>query len=748
MKRCAYSLVFVVSLLILYSNHFRNDFQFDDTKAIPQNPAIRQPGTILRAFVDPTLFSAAPEQRTYRPVTTASLALDYWLAGGLNVFFFHLSTFVWFSLQVVLMFVLFERLMDAADPHPSNVWVALAAAAVYGYHPANAETINYIIQRSEVYNALGSIASLYLFIRYPSQRKFGWYLAPAALAMLAKPPALIFPLLLAGYVLLFELGGTPPRGKWRFVSGAVTPSLALAAAMAFLLKRMQPARWNPGALSPGAYRVTQPYVALHYFKSFFLPTSLNVDPGWHSVRPWSVEAIAGYLFILVLLVSLAASRRFRAAKPIAFGIIWFLATLLPTSLMPLRDITNDHRMFFSFVGLSLAVIWGVRLALFRATAGLTRNPGLVPAAVTALTVLLVVAGIATRVRNRVWLTEASLWSDSVAKNPRNPRALSNYAAVAYEEGDYDTALRYWQRTLAVDPAFPAAQTSIAIAAAKLHRDDLAEQYLRNLVDKHPSDAVAYSSYADWLQSVGRFDDALPLLDRARELNPISEELKRQRTSLLLKRDSADRILLFQTLDADRDGTLSAGEMIAAPAALLSLDRNGDGKLTKEECGADIRSNPLLRALDSDHDGEISAAEMRGAERALEKLDRDGDGVVDTAETVPDYVRNAGHHIFEQLDVTHSGRVGVTESGSDTMGAFLMDADIDGDGYVTPDELINELFYRADRDKDGTVTKGELAAAVDSIAPKFRDLRGHQFRERAESVSERGSPRLTWARRRP
>ncbi|GAB4314615.1 MAG: hypothetical protein Kow0059_06490 [Candidatus Sumerlaeia bacterium] len=36
------------------------------------------------------------------------------------------------------------------------------------------------------------------------------------------------------------------------------------------------------------------------------------------------------------------------------------------------------------------------------------------------------------------------------------------------------------------------------------------------------------------------------------------------------------------LDADRDGTLSAAELENAPAALRTLDKNDDGRLTREE----------------------------------------------------------------------------------------------------------------------------------------------------------------------
>src|SRR5579872_4037362 len=214
-RTLVFSLLLVLNVLVAYSNHFGNDFQFDDLSAIPNNAAIRDPHTIVRAFVDPTLFSAAPEQRNYRPVTTASLALDYWIGGGLKVFFFHLSTFVWYSVLLVLMFRLFECLMDRSDPHPANFWTALAAAAIFGLHPVSAETVNYIIQRADLYNTLGCVASLFVFVRYPSQRRFGWYLIPAVLGMLAKAPGLIFPLLLAAYIWLFETDAVPARRAWK-----------------------------------------------------------------------------------------------------------------------------------------------------------------------------------------------------------------------------------------------------------------------------------------------------------------------------------------------------------------------------------------------------------------------------------------------------------------------------------------------------------------------------------------------------
>src|SRR5689334_8653187 len=156
-----------VALILTYANHFENGFHFDDAHTVSGNPSIRSLSNIPRFFVDPVLFSTMPDHQVYRPVTMVTLAVDYWFGGGLKPFWFHLSTFVWLVVQVILMFFLFRWIMDAAHPHPSNQWTALFAAAWYGMHPAIAETVNYVIQRADLLSTAGIVASVWIFARYP-----------------------------------------------------------------------------------------------------------------------------------------------------------------------------------------------------------------------------------------------------------------------------------------------------------------------------------------------------------------------------------------------------------------------------------------------------------------------------------------------------------------------------------------------------------------------------------------------------
>src|SRR6185295_9658913 len=106
---------------------------------------------------------------------------------------------------------------------------------------------------------------------------------------------------------------------------------------------------------------------------------------------------------------------------------------------------NDHRMFFAFVGLALAVSWWLRLALFRRTARLTLNREWTTVAIVLSTLALAAAAAGTHQRNVVWRNEESLWRDVTVKSPQNGRGLMNYGLTLMAKSDYEGALDYFHR---------------------------------------------------------------------------------------------------------------------------------------------------------------------------------------------------------------------------------------------------------------------------------------------------------------
>src|ERR1700724_3553316 len=189
------AIVVGLAILAAYPNHFHNSFHFDDAHTIENNAAIQSLKNIPRFFVDATTFSSLPSNQSYRPLVSTLFAIDYKL-GRLNPLWFRLSIFALFLALVLLLAFVINRLIN-------NVWIAFGAAALFGLHPANADTVNYIIASAEIISTLGIVASFAVYLAFPRLQKSFVYVLPAAIAILAKPTAAIFAVIFAIYCLLF-----------------------------------------------------------------------------------------------------------------------------------------------------------------------------------------------------------------------------------------------------------------------------------------------------------------------------------------------------------------------------------------------------------------------------------------------------------------------------------------------------------------------------------------------------------------
>jgi hypothetical protein len=510
----------LLALLATYANHFHNAFHFDDFHTITQNPAIRSLANVPRFFTDGRTFSILPAHYSYRPLVSASLALDYWLGKGLDPLWFHISTFFWYSVQLGLMYLLYIRMLNRSRAASSNVYFAIFAVAWYALHPANAETVNYIIQRGDLYSTLGVVAGLVVYGYSPGTRKWGVYLLPVALGALAKPTALVFPALLFIYALLFEdqdQAAATNQFRWLDLRRAALlciPAALVCLALAVLDSALTPKTFVAGAASRTQYWLTQPIVALHYFKSFFLPTELTADTD----RPltanlFSETAVIGIAFLCALLLAVRATLRSRELRPIGFGLLWFLIALLPTSLIPLAEPDNDHRMFFPFVGLAIAATWTLRVVLDKRDRWVSSRVR--RTAVVACSLCLLAAhAYGTYQRNVVWHSEESLWRDVTQKSPHNGRGLMNYGLTLMAKGDIGAAYSYFQRAAAFTPNYSTLEINLGVAAGALHRDAEAEQHFRRAIALAPQDSQSYSFFGRWLRGQSRIPEAIAMLNRS------------------------------------------------------------------------------------------------------------------------------------------------------------------------------------------------------------------------------------------
>ena len=505
----------LLALLAAYANHFHNSFHFDDAHTIVNNAAIRELRNIPLFFGDATTFSVLPSNQSYRPLVSSLLAIDYRLGHGLQPFWFHLSIFAVFVALTLLLTFVIHRLLQSGATSSGNGWIALAGAAWYGLHPANADTVNYIIASAEVISTLGVIASFAVYFAFPQLRRYYLYVLPATIAILAKPPAAIFAVVFAIFRLLFP-DQKIERRAFAWIA-EVIPVFVIFGAMLLFVQQMTPRSWVAGAASAHNYLITQPYVALLYFKTFFWPAGLSADYDLNAFattddpRFWT-----GFAFLFLFITAAIATAVFKKTRVIGFGLLWFLIAFLSTSLLPLAEVMNDHRTFLPYVGLVIAMA-GIASLLLPQRINynlLAKVAGGIVAAV-----VLSANGYATYQRNKAWKTEESLWHDVVMKSPGNARGLMNYGNTLMAKGDYTRALDYFHRAQALAPFYPVLLVNLGVVEGATGQVLEAEQHFKEALRLAPSNPDCYTYYARWLLTQSRANDALPLLRKAVELGP-------------------------------------------------------------------------------------------------------------------------------------------------------------------------------------------------------------------------------------
>jgi len=590
-KTIIYLLLLAVFVTLVYSNHFNNSFHFDDSHTIQNNLFIQDLNNIPLFFQDGTTFSSLPSNQSYRPIVSTSLAIDYWLGNGYNLFYFHFSTFVLFLLQGLCMFFFFFKLLNNTYKHSWNFHIAITAVALYLLHPANAETVNYIIARSDIQSTFCVILGFCIYMYSPFCKKTFLYLLPIAIGILAKPTAAMFAPIFFVYILLFEqkmsLADIFRKQHFKQLILAIKttlPAFIICGLMYLLIDKLTPNTWVPGGSSTFNYLITQPYVIVHYFTTFFLPIELSADTDWLPLESiWHPTFFIGVAFIFTLIYIAFKFSKDEKSRPISFGILWFFLALFPTSIIPLSEVLNDHRIFFPYVGLVIGVCQTVSLLLLsykKQLDALNINKSVL------LACLFVIMGgyaYGTYQRNIVWHTEESLWLDVTKKSPNNGRGLMNYGLSKMREGDYAEADKYFTLALAVSPYYSFLHINMGVLKSAQGDDAAAEAFFKNGIRYGPNYPGSYYFYGKFLSSKSRHKEAIDLLVKAIELSPAHTDAR----SLLM--NEYTEIEEWDKLAALANTTLQINP--GNQQALLSLDAalNKKGKI--EIALNDIKKDP-------------------------------------------------------------------------------------------------------------------------------------------------------------
>lgn len=537
----AIALITLLAVLV-YFNTFTASFQFDDYLYVIDYSRTH------------TLESFWPPHGT-RYLTYLTFVLNY-MAGGLDPLGYHAVNLAIHVMNGVLVYFVALSLMRSPRLSEKGLpafHVALLSAFLFVAHPVQTEAVTYITQR---FASLATLLYLFAAAAYLWHRRAASFKAKAAFycaallsayaAQVTKEISFTLPFVLLCLEFAFFTGPLLPRLlrlvpfllamaviPWTLF-GPGTGSAVGGEVMDLQLKDLRD-------ISRHDYLVTQFRVIATYLRLLVLPVGQNIDydyPMFHSLFVPEVLASLGLVLILFFGAIYLFVRFLRGGSAflalISAGTLWFFTTIsVESSIVPIKDLIFEHRLYLPMAGASVAAA----AALFLLFSYMTRRGSLaVLAAACALFVLPL--AVSAHMRNGVWKNEVTLYEDAVKKSPEKERARYNLAWAYHRAGMLDEAVEQYKEDLRLAPDKDKAHYNLALIYRGRGESGKAERHFLEALRIKPRETAFYN-LAMLYHSMGDLDGALENYRNAIRLRPGYEDAHYNLALALMEKGDLD-----------------------------------------------------------------------------------------------------------------------------------------------------------------------------------------------------------------
>ncbi|HJP31476.1 MAG TPA: tetratricopeptide repeat protein [Candidatus Latescibacteria bacterium] len=462
--------------LAAFHNSLDVPFLHDDEAAIVDNPHIRQ----LWPFgADGDQVQTA---ETGRPVVRLSLALNYAL-GELDVTGYHLFNLGVHVLSAWVLFRLLRRTLSLPSIGLSRgraVELAAISAALWLVHPLQVDAVTYVIQRTELLMGLFFLLTLYASsVAFDSPHRLIWSSVAVlccVCGMLSKEAMASAPILVG----LYDRAYLNPdwrqliRLRWRLYAALAAGWLPLAA-IVLSGPRDQTVGFDLG-LAWWQYGATQLEMITHYLALVFWPADFILDYGRYAGLDTADLAVAALVIGMLLGATLWALRH---RPDLGFpGAAFFLILAPSSSVIPIvTEIGAERRMHLPLAAVVVVVV--VLLDhLLPSTS--RRRVRLACAGLAIITLLSVTVG-----RNEVFVSDLTIWRDTVAKVPDNCSARNNLGRAYFDRGQLDEAIAEFAAAVQLPHCDAQVYGNLGKALIEMGQVEQAGRYFEELLRVRP-----------------------------------------------------------------------------------------------------------------------------------------------------------------------------------------------------------------------------------------------------------------------
>ncbi len=500
-----------------------------------------------------------------RPLLMFSFWVNFQI-GQTEPYWYHVFNVLFHTGNAILIGLIVERiLMWAGVVPPLRRILAVFGGLLFLVHPIQTESVAYVASRSENLSVLLFNAAFALFVYRRSVvvsiRVTAGILILFAAACVTKEHAAVLPalLLLTDYFWNpgFTLEGI--RKNWKlYIPIAIGGALA-GLWIAKVLRRSNSAGFGLKDLPWYEYFFSQCRAIWVYVRMYFLPYGQNVD---HEFAVSKSLLDHGAIIGLVALIAVSvAAWVYRRRFPIAaYGWFAFLLLLAPTSsIVPIRDLLVERRLYLPFIGLILISCeflrrWRVSRMGLAGT----------------LAAVIVVFAVASYQRNEIWGNPLLLWKDTAEKSPHKSRPRFQLAYAYYTLGQCAESANEYEKASKLEKPDYSLYIDWALSLDCANKPDAALDALQHAVALEKS-AHAYALIGMVYAKQNKRPEALQALQQAETLDPRFEPTYVYRGNVYLlasdfdqaARDFRRAIALNPTDSAARNG-LSMAERRVTP----------------------------------------------------------------------------------------------------------------------------------------------------------------------------------------
>lgn len=473
--------------------------------------------------------------------------------GGFDPFYYRIVNIAVHMLSGFMLCALLYRLLSRLTDDSflkRNAWpISLTSAALFILHPAQTQTVSYIIQaRLEGMATLFVLLSLWCVTvaLQANSRLVYWasYLAALLFGFVScgtKEIVIVLPFLSVLIDLFFIARGDVKQVLKRAVFHGVLAVIVFVALINYInpdffmkiIGMKATVANNRGNMLNGSYAsmitpwhffISEFKVILHYLAIFFWPRGLSVEYDWKMVESfWALDCIVPGALLLGMSLGAAWMWWKNPRSMTAFSFAWFLIAVAPRStFMPSPELICDYKTYLASIGVFVwmavmlvhAYEWLVAQDFFSntPTARQLQTNALGLACALGL-------GFATYERNLVWRTTVDLWLNIVENAPNKARAQNNAGVALSESGRYEEAIPYFVKAIMLDRQYADPCSNLAVCYSVKNDDKRAIQCLKEAVRLNPDYAEAWNNLGSLQINEGEYASAEQCLKNALILRP-------------------------------------------------------------------------------------------------------------------------------------------------------------------------------------------------------------------------------------